>query len=169
MTDLPLRARSCGRAPPSTASGNPTAGPGRVIENGDWVEKDDGFTWARTASVSAVVNLTSPDGGTDLPAADADLRRRTPIRTVVLGATQTQRPGRCPRTGSDAGGQLALALGLVVDRLRSGPPRCQDQRLRPAPSAALADEHRGEAGVGATAPAALRAHPRGSGGSGPEG
>ena len=111
MTDLPLSGEVLWPGAAVDSQGNPTDWPGWVFENGDWVEKDDGFTWARTASVFAVVNPTSATVALTYPpptpTCDAN-----PDPTEVLGVTQAQ--AQLPTTGSDAGGQLALALGLVV-------------------------------------------------------
>ena len=92
-----------------------------LLEDGTWVEGDDGFLWARpSVRITFEVNPTSDPVEVAYPPAQPECTDPPPSTTTTLptevGGVQNPQP--LPRTGSES---------LAVAGRRPGPP---DQRSR---------------------------------------
>jgi LPXTG-motif cell wall-anchored protein len=108
-------------------NGNPTDWPGWVEESGVWLEADDGFAWARTASVFLSANPTSPTFPASYPPATPTCSARPVIEILRASATPTGAP-TLPETGAGAG--PLVVLGVVL--LAAGGALVAATRQRPA-------------------------------------
>jgi hypothetical protein len=105
------------------ASENPPDWPGWVLENGKWVEADDGFLWARgTVQVQFEVNPTAVVT-VSYPTSSAICAGPQNIPDVVGGVTITPPPPPgddvggvtvLPFTGIDAGAIAAIAFAALA-------------------------------------------------------
>jgi LPXTG-motif cell wall-anchored protein len=102
--------------------GEPIDWPGWVtLPNGEWVQADDGFVWARgTVGVFATVNPTSPVASTSYPLPSPDCRVNPPGQTSIASLPSTGTSQVAPAVLTGALLMLAGACFMVVTRARSG-------------------------------------------------
>jgi hypothetical protein len=96
--------------------GNPTDWPGWILQDGEWVEADDGFAWARSASVFFTVNPTSPTFAAEYPPAEPTCHAGPPA-VKILRSSVTPPPAPAPtlpETGGGPGPLPALGAGLLA-------------------------------------------------------
>jgi hypothetical protein len=109
--------------------GNPSDWPGWVLRGDEWFEADDGFLWARSASVFFTVNPTSPTFAATYPPATPTCNPNPP-KIEILRSQETP-PQTLPSTGGGAGPLAAAGIGLfaagitlvVLTRKRAGTPQ----------------------------------------------
>jgi LPXTG-motif cell wall-anchored protein len=94
-------------------NGNPTDWPGWIQENDVWLEADDGFAWARTASVYLSVNPTSPTFPATYPPATPTCSARPVVEILRASATPTAAPS-LPETGTGVGPLVVLGVALLA-------------------------------------------------------
>lgn len=101
--------------------GEPIDWPGWVtLPNGEWVQADDGFVWARgTVGIFATVNPTSPVVSTNYPLPSPDCRVNPPGQTSIASLPATGTSRAAPAVLAGALLVLAGASFVVVTRARS--------------------------------------------------
>jgi LPXTG-motif cell wall-anchored protein len=93
--------------------GKPVDWPGWVEENDVWIEADDGFAWARNASVFLTVNPTSPSFAATYPPATPTCSAGPVVN--ILRATETPEGApTLPETGSGPAPLVVVGLGLLA-------------------------------------------------------
>jgi LPXTG-motif cell wall-anchored protein len=93
--------------------GNPVDWPGWVEENGVWVEAEDGFAWARQASVYLSVNPSSPVVRAEYPPATPTCSARPVVEILRASAVPPTAAPTLPETGVESGTVVLIGLGLV--------------------------------------------------------
>jgi LPXTG-motif cell wall-anchored protein len=91
--------------------GNPVDWPGWVEENDVWIEAEDGFGWARQASVYLSVNPNSPTFEATYPPATPTCSARPVVEILRASAVPTT-AATLPETGVESATVALIGLGL---------------------------------------------------------
>ena len=95
------------------AAGDPVDWPGWLFVNGQWVQGDDGFLWARpTLRVRFQINPTMGPVTMTYPDPSPTCESAPPVQ--VAGVQVTPAPAPLPRTGSDSTPWLVLAGAMLL-------------------------------------------------------